>query len=539
MRARSSAVLLACIAAALALGAAAHSAAHRPAPSFVAAKDQAISGNHAVAIGDLNGDGDPATPTLQRSTVSVLLNRGGSGAAAVSSHGSGAVTGSSPPGFVSPAGTTATAIGAGYGHTCALTSAQGVKCWGFNTFGQIGDGTTTNRPTPVDVAGLARGVAAIAVGGHHVCALTTAGAVKCWGENDWGELGDGTSTNRLTPIDVSGLGSGVAAIAGGGDYTCALTAGGGVKCWGANGSGQLGDGTSTNRLAPVDVSGLASGVAAITAGTFNTCALMSTGGVKCWGDNGYGDLGDGQHCGRYSCWTPVDVSGLSSGMVAVAAGGGNACALTSARSAKCWGQNDYGEIGDGTTTNRLTPVDVAGLASGLKALAGGVFHTCALTGGGGVNCWGLNGSGQLGDGTTTSRPSPAAVSGLASGVAAVAAGSSYSCALRSTGGVKCWGGNNAGQLGDGTRTNRRTPVEVVGFALPKPKCVVPKVIGTRLAKAKRRIAKAHCRTGKVTSKPSGRKLRGWVLAQSPAPGKKLKNGAKVNLTVGKGPKRSR
>ena len=445
-----------------------------------------------------------------------------------------AVTGSSPPGLISPAGMTATAIGAGYGHTCALTSATGVKCWGFNAFGQIGDGTTTNRRTPVDVVGLARGVGAIAVGGHHACALTTAGAVKCWGENDWGELGDGTTTNRLTPIDVSGLGSGVAAIAGGGDYTCALTRGGAVKCWGANGSGQLGDGTTTNRLTPVDVSGLASGVAAITAGTFNTCALMSAGGVKCWGDNGFGDLGDGQQCGRYSCWTPVDVSGLSSGVIAVAAGGGHACALTSARSAKCWGQNDYGEIGDGTTTNRLTPVDVAGLASGLQALAGGVFHTCALRDGGGVKCWGLNGSGQLGDGTTTSRPSPAAVSGLASGVTAIAAASSYSCALTSTGGVKCWGGNNAGQLGDGTRTNRRTPVEVVGFASPKPKCVVPKVIGKSLAKAKQRIAKAHCRTGNVTSKPSGKKLRGRVLAQSPAPGKKLKNGAKVKLTVGKG-----
>jgi alpha-tubulin suppressor-like RCC1 family protein len=534
---RGSAVLLACIAVALALGAAAHSAAHRPAPSFVAAKDQAISGNYAVAIGDLNGDGDPATANLQRSTVSVLLNRDGSGAAATSFHGSGFVTSSSPPGRVSPAGTTATAIGAGYGHTCALTSAKGVKCWGFNAFGQIGDGTTTNRPTPVDVSGLSSGVGAIAVGGHHVCALTTAGAVKCWGENDWGELGDGTTTNRLTPIDVFGLGDGVAAIAGGGDYTCALTDGGGVKCWGVNGSGQLGDGTTTNRLTPVGVSGLASGVAAITAGTFNTCALMSAGGVKCWGDNGYGDLGDGQRCGRYSCSTPVDVSGLSSGVVAVAAGGGNACALTSARSAKCWGQNDYGEIGDGTTTNRLTPVAVTGLAGGLKALAGGVFHTCALTGGGGVKCWGLNGTGQLGDGTTTSRSSPAAVSGLATGVTAVAASSSYSCALRTTGGIMCWGGNNAGQLGDGTRTTRRTPVEVVGFESPKPKCVVPKVVGKRLTKAKQRIAKAHCRTGKVIRNPSGKKQRGWVLAQSPAPGTKLKNGAKVNLTVGRGRRR--
>ncbi|MGA9350442.1 MAG: hypothetical protein WBW48_16795, partial [Anaerolineae bacterium] len=183
-----------------------------------------------------------------------------------------------------------TAIAAGYRHTCALT-AGGVKCWGYNGYGQLGDGTWTWRNTPVDVSGLTSGVTTIAAGSYHTCALTAGGGAKCWGHNNNGQLGDGTTTNRNTPVDVSGLTSGVDAIAAGSYHTCALTAGG-VKCWGLNDYGQLGDGTTTNRNTPVDVSGLTSGVAAIAAGYYHTCALTA-GGVKCWGRNNNGQLGDG------------------------------------------------------------------------------------------------------------------------------------------------------------------------------------------------------------------------------------------------------
>ena len=349
------------------------------------------------------------------------------------------------------------AIAAGNSHTCALTTSGGVKCWGANWSGQLGDGTWASWDTPVDVIGLGSGVRAIAAGGSHTCALTAGGSVKCWGSNGSGQLGDGTTMWRATPVDVSGLGSGVVAIAAGGWHTCALTMGGGVKCWGWNYYGQLGDGTTTDRTTPVDVSGLGSGVVAIAAGNDHTCALTAGGGVKCWGLNGSGQLGDGTTTNRNM---PVDVSGLGSGVSAIAAGDRHTCALTAGGGVKCWGSNLYGQLGDGTTTSRNMPVDVSGFASGVVAIAAGGFHTCALTAGGGVKCWGGNWYGQLGDGTTRSRTTPMDVAELWSGVSATAAGESHTCAIRAAG-VKCWGANLYGQLGDGELGYSTVPVDVI------------------------------------------------------------------------------
>jgi hypothetical protein len=222
-----------------------------------------------------------------------------------------------------------------------------VKCWGDNAYGQLGDNSTTQRLTPVDVSGLASGVVAITAGYSHTCALTTAGGVKCWGLNFAGQLGDNSATNRLTPVDVSGLASGVAAIAASYSHTCAVTTVGGVKCWGADNLGQLGDGATDGdrilRTTPVEVSGLASRVAAIATGGFHTCALTTAGGVKCWGD---------------SQLTPIDVPGLESGVSAITAGFNHTCVLTTANGMKCWGNNDYGQLGDGTAGIRPFPAPV-------------------------------------------------------------------------------------------------------------------------------------------------------------------------------------
>jgi alpha-tubulin suppressor-like RCC1 family protein len=410
--------------------------------------------------------------------------------------------------------TTATAISTGFPHTCALTSASGAKCWGSNGDGQLGDGTNSGPEkchvstgfgeeafpcarTPVDVIGLTSGVTAISAGDYYACALTSAGAVKCWGSNDLGQLGDGKNSGpeqcgelpcSKTPVDVSGLTSGVKAISAGGRDACALTSAGGVKCWGYNGDGQLGDGMATGpekcahgpcSPTPVDVSGLTSGVKAISAGGPDACALTSAGGVKCWGDNSGGELGDGmnsgpERCGELPCsTTPVDVSGLTSGVTAISAGVGDACALTGAGGDKCWGENGAGQLGDGTNRGpeqcapgnehpcSKTPVDVSGLTSGVKAISAGGRDACALTSAGGVKCWGFNRGGELGDGRPPGpekcalgneypcSKTPVDVSGLTSGVVAISAGVDDACALTSAGGAKCWGDNESAQLGDG------------------------------------------------------------------------------------------
>jgi len=388
--------------------------------------------------------------------------------------------------------TLATTVVAGAEGSCALTRAGGVKCWGYNGEDQLGTGQQglVASSVPVDVSGLATGVAALAGGDRHTCALMSAGGVKCWGMADSGELGDGTTLRRLAPVDVVGLSSGVKAVAASVDSSCALTTAGAVKCWGSNTSGALGDGTTTNRSAPVDVVGLGSGVTALTVG----CAVTTAGAVKCWG-------------GSYGL-TPVDVFAPGSGIVAVT----HACALTSAGGVKCWGRNDRGQVGDGTTVDRATPVDVVGLTSGVTAVSAWGGHACALLSAGGVKCWGENDFGQVGDGTTVDRLSPVGVAGLSSGVTAISAGVFHTCAVLHDGGVKCWGVSGVGQLGDGSQVNtglgsgdpaarRLTPVAVVGFGPLATTTIVSRLVAVtpgRLATLTLRCgAPARCR-GTVT-----------------------------------------
>ncbi len=409
-----------------------------------------------------------------------------------------------------------TAVSTGYGYTCAVTTAGGLKCWGHNSYGQLGDGTTDDSATPVDVAGLTSGVAAVSAGVSHSCALTSAGGLKCWGYNDFGQLGDGTTVDSTTPVDVIGLGSNVIAVSAGGNHTCAITNEGGIKCWGGNYRGQLGNGTTSQdpTPTPVDVLDLGGQATALAAGLSFTCALIqgawldcwgqnddgqlgngtlqwsigwtpvdlfgvanatevaaggdhncattTGGGLKCWGSNTYGQLGDGS--GGYIRRVPVDVVGLASGAAAVGAGQSYTCAVTDAGAAKCWGRNYYGQLGDGTTDDSSVPVDVVGLSSGVDAIAAGGYHTCALSTEGGVKCWGNNAYGQLGDGTTDDSPVPVDVLGLNSGVVAVSTREQHTCALTSTGGVKCWGYNAYGQLGDGTTDNSPVPVDILGLS---------------------------------------------------------------------------
>ena len=185
---------------------------------------------------------------------------------------------------------------------------RSVKCWGDNGNGQLGNGNIINSLVPVDVTGLGSGVTAISAGDGHSCALTSGGAVKCWGYNGDGQLGNGSTVNSSVPVDVTGLGSGVTAISAGSLQSCALTSGGAIKCWGSNVRGQLGNGSTTNSLVPVDARGLGSGVTAISTGERYSCALNSGGAMKCWGTNEYGQLGIGSR--TIGSLVAVDVVGF-------------------------------------------------------------------------------------------------------------------------------------------------------------------------------------------------------------------------------------
>jgi Regulator of chromosome condensation (RCC1) repeat len=262
-------------------------------------------------------------------------------------------------------------IAAGGWHTCVVLGEGGVRCWGLNDSGQLGGGTPIQASLPVGVPGLEHGVAAITSGDSFSCALTDAGGVQCWGSNAYGQLGDGTTDDSAGPVGVSGLDSGVTAIAAGAEHACALTAAGGVKCWGLNYDGELGDGTTTDSPVPVDVAGLTSGVSAIAASSSYTCAITSGGGTTCWGS--------------YEPDLPGRIDDQPADLVAIATGG--SCELTISGGVQCWDSLEDGSV---------FTVDVAGLATGVKAITEGYNHACALTGDNGVRCWGSNDTGQIG-----------------------------------------------------------------------------------------------------------------------------------------------
>ena len=394
-----------------------------------------------------------------------------------------------------PGNTVATAIATGAAYSCALLADKTVSCWGVNSLGQLGNGTTDNSSTPQTVTGLSN-VTAIAAsatgvlespsagfeGGSHSCALLADGTVWCWGENLWHQLGPKAPPSRVcdvgeavpcspNPVDI-GL-SNVAAIATGGAHSCARLTDGTMWCWGANDRGQLGNGTFSFSSPPVKVNKLKN-VTAIAAGGAHSCALLADETVWCWGANSTGQLGpDATSDGCtflgdiVPCSVnPVPVRSLSN-VTALAAGINYTCARLTDTTVKCWGANSFGQLGRDTslgTTSASIPAPVTGLSK-VATIAIGKAHSCASLTDGTVKCWGNNETGQLGNTTPTPRFIPVAVTGL-SNVAAVAAGGQtfrqggHSCALLTDGAVWCWGANGNLQLGDGSITKSTTPVPV-------------------------------------------------------------------------------
>jgi alpha-tubulin suppressor-like RCC1 family protein len=376
--------------------------------------------------------------------------------------------------------TDAVAISAGDIHTCAIKANTSVVCWGDNSYsGQLGDGTTATRVITTAVTGLTDAVA-IGAGDAHTCVLKASGAVVCWGNNNRGQIGDGTKGNiRTATVAITGL-TDVVALSGGDVHTCALKANGSVACWGGNSSGALGDGTTIDKLIPTAVTGLTDAIAITADGNFidgvrstdRSCAVKANGNVACWGDISYDSTGNVPAKNQL---TPTIIAGLTS-TVALSAGGNHNCALKANGAISCWGNNLLGQLGDGSIgikTNLVAvtgPSGSTGLLTDTLQISAGSGHTCALINDGKVLCWGYNQSGQLGSpaltvGGVQANPIPTVVIDLGTNTKQITGGYGHTCALKNDGKLLCWGYNQYGQLGNATLT-------LLGQANPTPTVVV-------------------------------------------------------------------
>jgi alpha-tubulin suppressor-like RCC1 family protein len=350
-----------------------------------------------------------------------------------------------------------------FSHTCAVRVDGTVWCWGRNQEGQLGIGSRgPNVYHPVQVADIG-GAVAVAAGIYHTCALLANGTVQCWGDNFFGELGNGTMTSSNLPVPTVPLSAtpGVVAvdISAGGTSTCARLSDGSVSCWGTNGTGNFGNGTFNNSSVPVP-SQVSPTVAALSAGNGLACAILVVGTVSCWGEDGFGQLGDGGATNQPLPGPPVP--GIANA-VEIAAGGDHTCAMIVDGTIHCWGDNRYGQHGDGSTSPAGTDsvIGIQGTFLGRGVTAGNRF-TCGRRGTGGAACWGKNDSDQLGTGATSGLfANPVAVSGLTAVVGMAAGRVSHSCAVDATGTATCWGSNSRGQLGNGTTIDSNQAAKVI------------------------------------------------------------------------------
>jgi alpha-tubulin suppressor-like RCC1 family protein len=350
----------------------------------------------------------------------------------------------------------ATAIAAGAYHTCAILINATVRCWGSNFSGELGSGSTGSFTNTPQIATGLNNVTSIAAGGSHTCAVS-GGSVYCWGYGETRQ--NGSVGDRNVPTHVAGV-SNATLVAAGESHSCALLTSGQVVCWGDNEQGQLGDefATLTPSASPVAVSGISTATA-LAAGRYNTCILESLGRARCWGNNGSGQVGSNA---QLSSAIPKRVAAISDA-AQIVTGGATACVRHMGGTVSCWGANWEKQAGFGGSTHYLTsPQTIAGL-TGVTSVGLGYGHGCALISNGTVRCWGDNSVGQLGIATPVQSPVPLTVPGISTATA-IATGEEHTCALLSQGSVRCWGRNGFGQLGDGSSGNfKSTPVDVVGL----------------------------------------------------------------------------
>jgi uncharacterized repeat protein (TIGR02543 family) len=386
------------------------------------------------------------------------------------------------------AGETITQVSLGWSHSSALTSEGRIFTWGNNDYGQLGDGTTTNRTTPTEITSqfnlhAGESIIQVSLGIFHSSAITSEGRIFTWGNNGYGQLGDGTTNNnRTTPTEITSqfnlpAGESIIIVSLSFDHSSALTSEGRIFTWGNNFYGQLGDGTTTNRTTPTEITSqfnLYAGetIIQVSLGYSDSSALTSQGRIFTWGINNSGQLGDGTTTNRT---TPTEITSqfnLHAGesIIQASLGWGHSSALTSEGRIFTWGNNFYGQLGAGTTTNRNTPTEITShfnihTGETIIQVSLGIFHSSAITSEGRIFTWGYNGFGQLGDGTTTDRAIPTEITSqfnlhIGETIMQVLFKSYHSSALSSEGRILMWGNNGYGQLGDGTYYSRLTPVMV-------------------------------------------------------------------------------
>ena len=366
--------------------------------------------------------------------------------------------------------TDATAITAGgnwnNGHSCTLHLDGAISCWGDNTHGQLGNGSKDNFSEPAKVVDITDATA-INAGYHHSCALHLGGTISCWGDNYSGQLGNGQSgpnTDSALPVEVEGITEAIA-ISAGSSHSCALHQDGSISCWGSD--GQLGNGSEVDSAVdsaiPVRVADITDATA-ITAGYTHSCALHEDSTISCWGSNIHGELGNGQSGYGFDSDWPVRVAGITDA-IAITTGIGYSCALHQTGTISCWGNNEYGQLGNGTDGDSSVPVQVADITDA-TAITTGYSRSCALHEDGTISCWGYNSSVQTDDGQIKWSLPPFEVAGITDAIA-ITTGIGYSCALHQTGTISCWGNNEYSQLGNGQSGygfDSDWPVRVAGIA---------------------------------------------------------------------------
>ncbi|HPY88871.1 MAG TPA: InlB B-repeat-containing protein, partial [Spirochaetota bacterium] len=344
-------------------------------------------------------------------------------------------------------------VSCGNGHTVAIKSNGSLWAWGNNQYGQLGDGTTTNRSSPVQIGGGSTDWASVSCGQYHTVAIKSNGSLWAWGFNNSGQLGDETTANKSSPVQI-GVSMDWASVSCGQYHTVAIKSNGSLWAWGRNNSGQLGDGTTTNKSSPVQIGGGSTDWAGVSCGGSHTVAIKSNGTLWAWGYNQYGQLGDGTTASRSS---PVQI-GSSNNWVSVSCGGSHTVAIKSNGTLWAWGNNQSGQLGDGTMVDKSSPIQI-GVSTDWASVSCGGGHTVAIKSNGSLWAWGSNYYGQLGDGTTANKFSPVQI-GVSTDWASVSCGTYHTVAIKSNGTLWAWGFNNSGQLGDGTMVDKSSPIQI-------------------------------------------------------------------------------